>query len=103
MVMIGNIAVPSAKSLRRPRPKRKPRAYPENMPVIVTPPPMRKRRPSVAQQQMPTIIVEPRKPRNSMLAHLLEDIPPKEHRRRGELADNLFREIVRRASRNAGT
>ena len=31
-----------------------------------------------------------------MLAHLLEDVPPKEHRRRGEKADELFREIKRR-------
>jgi len=33
-----------------------------------------------------------------MLAHLLEDVPPKEHRRRGEKADELFRTIVRRAA-----
>ena len=91
----GNIAIPSAKSLKRPRPKRKPRTYPENMPVIVIPPPLRKRRPSAAQQQIP-IIVEPKRKPNSMLAHLLEEITPKEHRRRGDLADNLFREIVRR-------
>jgi hypothetical protein len=31
-----------------------------------------------------------------MLAHLFEDITPEEHRRRGELANELFREIVRR-------
>ena len=43
------------------------------------------------------MIVEPRKPRNSMLAHLLDDITPEEHRRRGELADELFSTIVRRA------
>jgi hypothetical protein len=34
-----------------------------------------------------------------MLAHLLDhDDSETEHRRRGELADNLFREIVRRVA-----
>ena len=33
-----------------------------------------------------------------MLAHLLEEITPEERRRRGELADELFGTIVRRAA-----
>ena len=33
-----------------------------------------------------------------MLAHLLDDYDPEEHRRAGEKADELFREIVRRAA-----
>jgi hypothetical protein len=45
-------------------------------------------------------IVEPKRRPNSMLAHLLEDSTPEEHRRRGELADELFRTIVRRASKS---
>jgi hypothetical protein len=45
-------------------------------------------------------IIEAKKPRNSMLAHLLDDITPEEHRRRSELADELFRTIVRRASKS---
>jgi len=60
MVMRGNIAIPSAKSLKRPAPQRKPRTYPENMPVIVMPPPLRRRQLSAAQQQIP-IIVEPKR------------------------------------------
>jgi hypothetical protein len=35
-----------------------------------------------------------------MLAHLLEDATPEEHRRRVELADELFRTVVRRASKS---
>ena len=34
---------------------------------------------------------------NTILAHLLQEITPEEHRRRGELADELFRTIARRA------
>ena len=47
-------------------------------------------------------IVEPkRKLGNSMLAHLLDhDGSEAEHRRRGDLADELFRTIVRRAAAN---
>jgi hypothetical protein len=34
--------------------------------------------------------------KHAMLAHLLEDMTPEEHRRRGDAADALFREVVRR-------
>ena len=33
-----------------------------------------------------------------MLAHLLEDLTPEELQRRGDAADALFREVVRRAT-----
>jgi hypothetical protein len=33
-----------------------------------------------------------------MLAHLLEDLTPEEHRRRGDAADALFRTVMRRAT-----
>jgi hypothetical protein len=35
-----------------------------------------------------------------MLAHLLEDMTPDEYQRRGDAADALFREVVRRATGN---
>ena len=49
---------------------------------------------------MPAIVVPKRKP-NSILAHLLDDITPEEHRRRGELANELFRTITRRVQQTA--
>ena len=76
--------------------------------AIVTPAPMKKRRLSVAKQQMPTggheeqprqsAIVEPKTRR----ANIFGDVPdydPEAHRRAGEKADELFREIVRRAAK----
>jgi hypothetical protein len=89
--------------------KRKPRSYPESMPSIVTPSPMQKRRrPVIGDEQQQTndngqeqprrpAIVEP-KQRNK-LAGVLNDYDPEEHRRAGEKADELFREIVRRATK----
>ena len=44
-------------------------------------------------------IVEPKKPRNTMLAHLIDDHDREAPRRAGEKADELFREIVRRAAK----
>jgi hypothetical protein len=43
-------------------------------------------------------IVTIRSPKGAMLAHLLEDLTPEEHRRRGDAADALFRTVVRRAT-----
>jgi hypothetical protein len=37
-----------------------------------------------------------------MLAHLIDDFDPEEHRRTGEKADELFREIVRRVAASKG-
>jgi hypothetical protein len=34
-----------------------------------------------------------------MLAHLIDDYDPEAHHRAGEKADELFREIVRRAAK----
>jgi hypothetical protein len=46
-----------------------------------------------------SIIVEPKRKPNSILAHLLDhDGSEAEHRRRGDLADKLFKTIVRRAA-----
>ena len=41
-------------------------------------------------------IVTIRSRKGAMLAHLLEDMTPEEHRRRGDAADALFRKVVRR-------
>jgi hypothetical protein len=46
-------------------------------------------------------IVEPKRKPNTMLSHLLDhDGSDEEHRRRGELADKLFRTIVQRAAKH---
>jgi hypothetical protein len=51
------------------------------------------------EQPRQSAIVEPKKPRNTMLAHLIDDYDPAAHRRAGEKADELFREIVRRTAK----
>ena len=68
--------------------------------AIVTPAPMKKRRQMADGQEQPqrSAIVEPKKPRNTMLAHLIDDSDPEAPRRAGEKADELFRTIVRRAA-----
>jgi hypothetical protein len=43
-------------------------------------------------------IVTIRSRKHAMLAHLLEDMTPEEHRRRGDAADALFRTVVRRTA-----
>ena len=45
-----------------------------------------------------SVIVAVRSRKGAMLAHLLEDLTPQELQRRGDAADALFREIVRRAT-----
>jgi hypothetical protein len=94
----GRIAVPDKDPKTWRSRGRKKRKQPALTSTIVTPPPMKKRRIAIPPIIGP-VIIEPRKPRNSMLAHLLDDITPEEHRRRGELANELFRTIVRRASK----
>jgi hypothetical protein len=60
---------------------------------------MKKRRQMDGQEQpRRSEIVEPKKHRNTMLAHLIDDYDPEAPRRAGEKADELFREIVRRAA-----
>lgn len=97
---------------RPERALRKKRPLSENVPTIVTPAPMKKRQRPVIRlseqqlndtdQEQPrrSAIVEPkRKPGNSMLAHLLDhDGTDDEHRRASDMAQELFREIVRRAA-----
>jgi hypothetical protein len=64
---------------------------------------MKKRRGPVIQdeqlQPRRSAIVEPKRKPKNMLAHLIEDYDPEAHRRPGEKADELFREIMRRAAR----
>ena len=78
--------------------------------AIVTPAPMKKRAGPITRLNEQTddtgpepprrsAIVEPKKPRNTMLAHLVDDYDPEAPRRAGEKADELFREIVRRAAK----
>ena len=43
-------------------------------------------------------IVTIRRHKHAMLAHLLEDLTPQELQRRGDAADALFREVVRRTA-----
>jgi hypothetical protein len=79
--------------------------------AIVTPAPMKKRAGPITRlneqindtgQERRSAIVEPKKLRNTMLAHLMDDFDPEEHRRTGEKADELFREIVRRVAASKG-
>jgi hypothetical protein len=49
-----------------------------------------------AAEARKSAIVTIRSRKHAMLAHLLEDLTPEEHRRRGDAADALFREVVRR-------
>jgi hypothetical protein len=78
--------------------------------AIVTPAPMKKRRGPVMRdeqqhngQEQPrrSAIVEPRrKPRTTLIfGPAPDDCDPEAPRRAGEKADELFREIVRRAAR----
>lgn len=53
-------------------------------------PPRKKQQPIALKS---TIVVRPRKPR-------APDLTPEEHQRRGDAADALFRELVRRAGGN---
>jgi hypothetical protein len=43
----------------------------------------------------PSVIITIRRRKHAMLAHLLEDMTPEEHRRRGDAADAMMREIKR--------
>jgi len=62
---------------------------------------MKKRRPMTDGQEQPqrSAIIEAKKPRNTILAHLIDDSDPEAPRRAGEKANELFREIVRRAAK----
>jgi hypothetical protein len=94
----GNIAIPDKDPKTwRSRKRRKQPAI--ACAAIVTPAPMKKWRGPVIRLDTRSAIVEPKKPRNTMLAHLLDD-DPEAHRRAGEKADELFREIVRRVAAN---
>jgi hypothetical protein len=54
--------------------------------------------PDGQEQPRRSAIVEPKRKTNSMLAHLLDDISDEERNRRADLADEMFREIRRRAA-----
>jgi hypothetical protein len=54
--------------------------------------------PEPAAEARESAIVTIRSRKGAMLAHLLEDMTPEELQRRGDAADALFREVVRRAT-----
>jgi hypothetical protein len=82
------LEVPAVVKAGKPgRPKPPPAAPPEPANDDRTPPP-----PPAA-----SAIVTIRSRKHAMLAHLLEDLTPEELQRRGDGADAMFREIVRRA------
>jgi hypothetical protein len=106
----GNIAIPDKdpKSWRsRGRKKRK---QPAVASAIVTSAPLKKRKgpvirldPHQRSEDDPTTktrsaIVEPKRKPTSMLAHLLEEITEEERNRRADMAEEMFREICRRAA-----
>jgi hypothetical protein len=101
-MMKGRIAIPDVDPKTwRSRGRKRKRTQPALASAIVTPAPMKKRRQMTDDQEHPqrSAIVEPKKPRNTMLAHLIGDYETEAHRRAGDKADELFREIVRRAAR----
>jgi hypothetical protein len=71
----GNIAIPDSP---KTRPSRARKRYKKPAPISVV---------AIPQQVR----------KGPMLAHLLDDITPAEHKRRADAADALFREIARRA------
>ena len=91
----GRIAIPDVDPKTwRSRGRKKKRTQPAMASAIVTQAPMKKRRQMTDDQEHPqrSAIVEPkRKP-------LIDDYDPEAHRRAGEKADKLFREIVSRAA-----
>jgi hypothetical protein len=75
----GNIAIPDKEPKSwRSRGRKRTRAQPALASAIVTPAPMKKRRQMTDDQEHPqrSAIVEPKKPRNTMLAHLIDDYEP---------------------------
>jgi hypothetical protein len=103
----GRIAIPDVDPKTWRSRGRKRRKQPA-VAAIVTPAPMKKRAGPITRQneqinatgqQRRSAIVEPKKPRNTMLAHLVDDYDPEAHRRAGEKAQELFREIVRHAAK----
>jgi hypothetical protein len=98
---------------RYKRPPRKLQAVALEVPAVVKAPSQRTRpKPAPAAPLPPanddrtpppppaaSAIVTIRSRKHAMLAHLLEDLTPEEHQRRGDAADALFREVVRRIKR----
>jgi hypothetical protein len=104
----GRIAIPDVDPKTWRSRGRKKRKQQPAVAAIVTPAPMKKRAGPITRlneqindtgQERRSAIVEPKKPRNTMLAHLVDDHDPEAHRRAGEKAAELFREIVRRAAK----
>jgi hypothetical protein len=85
----GNIAIPDKDPKTWRAKGRKKRTQQAVTSAIVTPAPMKKRRGPVTTETR-SAIVEPKQAR--------DDYDPEAHRRAGEKADELFREIVRRAA-----
>ena len=83
------------------RPPRKRQAVALEVPAVVKaadPADARKRARPTPPESTPAAIVTIRSREGAMLAHLLEDLTPEEHQRRGDAADALFREVVRRVT-----
>ena len=94
-------------SYRYKRPPKKRKAAGLEVPTVVKaadPSQVSKRAKPTPKESTPaadartSAIVTIRSRKGAMLAHLLEDMTPEEHRRRGDAADALFREVVRRAT-----
>ena len=94
---MSSIVTSSYRPKRAPR-KRKPRTYPENMPAIVTPAPMKKRREQTTERANDNGQEPQPKTRTAKIFGDVPDYDLEEHRRAGDKAEELFREIVRRAA-----
>jgi hypothetical protein len=98
-VIRGNIAVPDRDPKTWRAKGRKKRSQPAIASAIVTPAKVTGRASENLQAAIaPSAIVEPKAKGNSMLAHLLGDITDEERNRRADLADEMFREICRKAA-----
>jgi hypothetical protein len=106
----GKIAIPGKDPKTWRSRGRKRKRQPLTVPAIVTPAPMKKGR-RVLREETPaelanddstaqprrSAIVEPKRKRSSAFANVPE-MTPEEHRRAGDLADELFRTIMRRVA-----
>ena len=89
----GNIAIPDRDPKTWRAKGRKRRSQPAIASAIVTP--------TKVKGQTGSAIVEPkRRPSNAMLTHLPEDVTDAERNRRTDVAQEMFREIKRRAGNN---
>jgi hypothetical protein len=81
---------------RYKRPPRERKAVPLEVPAVVKAGKRSKAAPKPAQPASPAIVTA-RKPRTAPSFGEAPDLSTEEHQRRGDAADALFREVVRRA------